>query len=156
MKIIFVCRDNACRSILAEAIAQKSLPERFEVASVGCDPAGELHPYVESCLDNMGLNPDDFCSKSRDELAGFHPDIVISFCDSTHDNPCSNMFPGGLRVNWELYTPIESGMSQWEFEDQYRQVSNSLQRRIDRLGAFYFENMVQDDIYSELHKLREM
>lgn len=156
MKIVFICRDNACRSILAEAIAQKSLPDRFEVASAGCEPAGELHPYVESRLGDMGLNPDDFCSKAWQELAGFNPDIVISFCDSVHDNHCLNTLAGGIRVNWELYTPIETGMSQDEFEQQYRQVSDSLQRRIDRLGAFYFENMMQEDIYHELEKLREM
>ncbi|MCW8328787.1 arsenate reductase ArsC [Photobacterium sp. SDRW27] len=158
MKIMFTCRDNACRSILAEAIAQKCLPERFEVASAGSEPVGELHPYIESYLDDMGLNPDDFHSKSWDELTGFKPDIVISFGESQHSeiDASPNWGAGGIRVNWELYTPIESGMSKDEFEEQYRQVSASLKRRIDKLGAFYFEKMMHDDICHELEKLRKM
>ncbi|MCG7586246.1 arsenate reductase ArsC [Photobacterium sp. OFAV2-7] len=156
MKILFICRHNACRSILAEAIAKRFLPDRFEVASAGSDPIGELHPYVESYLTDMGLNPDDFRSKSWEELTGYHPDIVISVCDQQHGEACPNWLADGVRVSWDINNPIGTSASKAEFDEQCHQTSASLKRRIDRLGKYYFENMTHEEVSQKLSQLHDM
>ncbi|WP_299018306.1 arsenate reductase ArsC [uncultured Photobacterium sp.] len=153
MKILFICRHNTCRSILAEAIARRFLPERFEVASAGSEPLGDLHPYIKNYIGAMGLDPADFYSKSWEELASFHPDIVISVCDQQHGEACPNWLADGIRVAWDINNPLEISASQEEFDEQCHQASASLKRRIDKLSGYYFENMSHDQIIEALEKL---
>ncbi len=49
MKILFVCKHNASRSILAEAIAKKFLPRNFQIASGGSHPKGQINPRIAVC-----------------------------------------------------------------------------------------------------------
>ncbi|UXI03534.1 arsenate reductase ArsC [Photobacterium sp. TY1-4] len=155
MKILFICRHNTCRSILAEAIARRFMPAGFQVASAGSDPSGDIHPYVCSYLKAMGLDPTDFRSKSWEELTGFHPDIVISVCDETHGEPCPNWLADGIRVSWALNNPLEAN-TQAEFDQACYVASTSLKRRIDKLAGLDFAAMSREDISAALAQLHAM
>lgn len=155
MKILFICRHNACRSILAEAIAKRFLPKGFEVASAGSDPLGELHPYMKTYLKAMGLDPADFRSKSWEELIGFHPDIVISVCDESHGEACPNWLADGVRVSWALNNPLEAA-NQADFDQACHAASSSLKRRIDKLASFDLAAMSREDVTAALAQLHQM
>ncbi|WP_064609406.1 arsenate reductase ArsC [Photobacterium sp. J15] len=155
MKILFICRHNSCRSILAEAIAKRFLPDRFEVRSAGSEPLGELHPYISNYIEAMGLFPCDFRSKSWEELADYHPDIVISVCDQQHGEACPNWLADGIRVNWDINNPLEDSASQQEFDELCHKASASLKQRIDKLSGYYFENMERDEIIRALENLHD-
>ena len=43
--VLFVCRHNAVRSQMAEALLRARFPERYEVASAGTAPNG-VHPLT--------------------------------------------------------------------------------------------------------------
>lgn len=156
MKILFICRHNSCRSILAEAIARQFLPKRFEVASAGSEPLGDLNPYMKNYIRAMAQDPADYRSKSLEELTGFHPDIVISVCDQLHGEVCPSWLADGIRVNWELSNTLENCSSQKQFDEECHVVSVSLKRRIDKLSGFFFENMTHDEIVEALEQLHDM
>ena len=43
-KILFICRHNAGRSVIAESLAKQYLPSQFAVASGGSHPTGFYQP----------------------------------------------------------------------------------------------------------------
>lgn len=54
-KVLFICKHNAGRSVLAESIATHILPADFSVASGGSHPTGKVHPVVQKYLDDHQL-----------------------------------------------------------------------------------------------------
>lgn len=55
-KVLFVCRHNAGRSVIAESLAQHYLPNnRFSIASGGVEPSGNINPLVKSYLEDNQL-----------------------------------------------------------------------------------------------------
>ncbi|GAB6263112.1 arsenate reductase ArsC [Photobacterium sp. R1] len=150
MKVLFLCRHNACRSILAEAVAKRFLPSGFEVASAGSDPSGELSPQIKTYLSEMGLNPVDFRSKSWEEFSRFHPDLVISVCDSLHDEPCPNWLADGIRINWDLPNPLTSSEDPVEQEKACEETTRLLKHHIDTLLMLPLEAMSTEEIKRRL------
>ncbi len=156
MKILFVCRHNSSRSILAEAIGKQSLPVYFEIASAGSEPKGRINPRIARYLNNMGIDSAQFHSTSWEERLKFHPDIVITVCDTMHDEPCPNWLADGIRVAWDLeYIPGEE-VSDAEFNTQCDKVVTSLQRRIEHLGSLDFSSMSRTEIREILLNMRAM
>ena len=156
MKVLFVCKHNSCRSILAEAIAKRFLPPRFEVVSGGSDPTGDLHPFVQQYLNDMGLDAKDFRSKSWEEFVHFHPDIVISVCDIQHGEQGPNWLADGVRVYWGLNNPLDFADDEAQFEEQCHLASVTLKKRIDILATCYFENMTHQEVHAELESIGAM
>mgnify|MGYP003423854799 CR=1 FL=1 len=63
MKILFLCTHNACRSILAEAVARRLGGERWQVARAGSQLAGHVHPLTLRYLAEAGYEVADLKSK---------------------------------------------------------------------------------------------
>ncbi|MCS5565695.1 MAG: hypothetical protein NZ729_05360 [Methylococcales bacterium] len=80
MKNLFVCTHNACRSILAEAITRHLSRGRFEVASAGSSPAGQVHSLTLQFLGAHGYSSQGLSSKDCEAVSGFLPDVVITVC----------------------------------------------------------------------------
>ncbi|WP_226980243.1 low molecular weight phosphatase family protein [Vibrio navarrensis] len=98
MKILFVCKHNASRSILAEAITKKYLPENFQIASGGSHPKGQINPRIAQYLDMHGFDASEFQSTSWEERLSFHPDLIITVCDTMHNETCPNWLSAGIRL----------------------------------------------------------
>jgi arsenate reductase len=156
MKILFVCRHNASRSILAEAIAKQCLPVYFEVASGGSNPKGDINPRVAKYLDHMGVNSSEFHSTSWEERIGFHPDVVITVCDTMHNELCPNWLADGIRVAWDLEPLPDEEASDAEFNRHCDKVTASLRRRITHLGSLDLSSMSRDDVRKELENMKIM
>ncbi|QUJ68263.1 arsenate reductase ArsC [Photobacterium sp. GJ3] len=150
MKVLFVCCHNACRSILAEAVARRFLPASFEVASAGTDPTGSISPEIRIYLEQMNLNPDDFRSKSWEEMTRFHPDIIISVCDTLHDEPCPNWLGGGVRINWDLPNPLAVSSNPQEQKKACEETTQLLKHHIDTMIRLPLDTMTPNEIKQKL------
>ncbi|MFX4229621.1 MAG: hypothetical protein ACFHHU_17630 [Porticoccaceae bacterium] len=84
--VLFLCRANSARSILAEAILRKEGHDHFFGYSAGSYPRGEIHPYTAELLISLGHDVADFSSKPMETYAlqdEIKFDFVFSVCDAT-------------------------------------------------------------------------
>ncbi|PRZ47129.1 protein tyrosine phosphatase [Paraburkholderia fungorum] len=116
-KVLFLCRENSARSIIAEALLRELAGHRFDVFSAGPEPAARVHPtaiaQLRPGISDLGvLSP-----KSWLEFTGeWAPrmDIVIAMdeCVAGHHAP---LFPGEPSLSrWIFADPLANGLSEPE------------------------------------------
>ncbi|MCP5160862.1 MAG: arsenate reductase ArsC [Hahellaceae bacterium] len=133
MRILFICTHNRCRSILAEAIANKMGHGLLIAASAGAHPAGEVHPLTLKYLAEAGYATDGLHSQGWDELKAFNPHIVITVCDQAAGETCPVWLEKGVRVHWGLPDPSRELSSEEETADAFREVIRTLEKRMEQL-----------------------
>ncbi|MCD4764102.1 MAG: NAD(P)H-dependent oxidoreductase [Desulfobacterales bacterium] len=101
-KILFACRENACRSQIAGAFAQHLAGDKFEVISGGSSPAGKINPLMVEAMSEKGLDMAFRNPKSIEKaVAEVKPDIIITMgCGEE----CAFM-PGVKIEDWNLPDP---------------------------------------------------
>jgi len=131
--VLFLCTGNSARSIIAEAILNKTAPNRFHGYSAGSHPRGEVNPHALDLLSRLGYDINAFRSKPWDEFAqpGAPPlDFVITVCDSAAGEVCP-IWPGQpMTAHWGMPdpaavegTPAEIALA---FADTYRMLNNRI------------------------------
>jgi arsenate reductase (thioredoxin) len=53
--VLFVCVENACRSLMAEAMFNRNAPAGWRATSAGTSPAGAPNPRTAPMLEEIGL-----------------------------------------------------------------------------------------------------
>jgi arsenate reductase len=103
IRVLFLCTGNSARSVIAEALLKSLGGEDFEVYSAGTHPKG-INPYTEIVLQQAGIDPAQFHSKSMDEYLDRDFDYVITVCDNAAEE-CP-VFPGDpQRIHWSFTDP---------------------------------------------------
>ncbi len=107
-KVLFVCRENACRSQMASAFAQFHAGDKIEAESAGSSPAKEINPAMEEVMREKGIDMAFRRTKSIEETARlWKPGLIISMgCKDA----CP-YFPGVLNEEWDLEDPAEKPIS---------------------------------------------
>jgi arsenate reductase len=103
IRVLFLCTGNSARSIIAEALLRSLGGADFEVHSAGTHPKG-VNLYTEKVLQQAGIEPAEFRSKSMDEYLDQKFDYVITVCDNAAEE-CP-VFPGDpQRIHWSFTDP---------------------------------------------------
>jgi arsenate reductase (thioredoxin) len=55
-RVVFICIENACRSIMAEAMFNANPPEGWTAISAGTSPAASVNPRTGPMLRELGLD----------------------------------------------------------------------------------------------------
>jgi arsenate reductase len=55
-QIVFACRKNGGRSVIARVLTEHYAGERLIALSAGTDPGGQVHPEVARILQDLGLD----------------------------------------------------------------------------------------------------
>ena len=120
-KILFACRENACRSQIAAAFARIYAGDRIDVISAGSEPAESINPLMveamaEKGIDMAFLKPsflDSVIKKTR-------PDIIVTMgCGEQ----CPYI-PGVRRIDWDLPDPAGRSI------DFMRDVRDRIERNV--------------------------
>jgi len=96
VRILFLCRRNSARSILAEALLRARFPDRYDAESAGIEPAG-VHPLAVSVLDEINVSTAGLRSKHVSSLTGREFDVVATVCGT--GEPTCPFFPGGRQMH---------------------------------------------------------
>jgi arsenate reductase (thioredoxin) len=126
-KVLFVCRENACRSQMAAAFARQKAGDRFEIESAGSAPAEKVNPMMETVMAEKGI---DMAYLKPSAISGlpdvWQPDAVVSMgCEVA----CPT-FPGAVTEDWDLPDPSEESL------DFMRNVRDQVEERV---GGFVSE-----------------
>jgi protein-tyrosine-phosphatase len=102
-RVLFLCRENACRSQMAEAFLQYQAGEKFDAQSAGDQPAPAISPLAIDVMAEKGIDLAFRRTRGIAEIedSGRPFNIVVQMgCEQS----CP-LAPGGRVENWELEDP---------------------------------------------------
>jgi len=127
--IAFVCVQNAGRSQMATAFAERARRERglenVELRSGGTDPADEVHDVVVAVMREVGIDLSDRepSEITQDEIADC--DTVVTMGCSA-DGICPATWRGDAR-DWDLTDPHGRPLA------EVREIRAEIERRVEEL-----------------------
>ena len=125
-RVLFVCRENACRSQMAAAFTRQKAGDRFEVESAGDAPAESVNPMMEAAMAEKGIDMAYLKPSAVSDLPdGWQPDVVVSMgCDVA----CP-VFPGAVTEDWDLPDTAKESL------DFMRNVRDQVENRVEDFVA---------------------
>jgi arsenite transporter/arsenate reductase (thioredoxin) len=107
-KILFVCRENACRSQMAAAFTQYLAGDKIEALSSGSEPADEINPDMVKAMQEKGIDMAFRRTRSLNQaISDLQPDMIISMgCQEE----CP-LIPGVQIRDWDLPDPAGKSMA---------------------------------------------
>lgn len=153
-RVLFLCTGNSARSIMAEAILSRLGGARFQVASAGSRPTGQIQPDIANLLEQLNHDLSAVRSKGLDAVIGpdHAPyDFVFILCDGEAE--ACPVVPGDhLTLNWPFPDPARFQVSDPEraalVADLYRQMTRLMEifvsLPLDRLDRAALKARLQD------------
>jgi multimeric flavodoxin WrbA/protein-tyrosine-phosphatase len=101
-KVLFICRENACRSQMAGAFAQFLAGDKLEVQAAGSEPAEKVNPDMVTVMHEKGIDMGFRFPQTIDRVISYHtPDFIITMgCEEQ----CP-VVPGAQKMDWDLPDP---------------------------------------------------
>ncbi len=130
-QVLVFCTGNSCRSIMAEALINHLGQERYKAASAGSAPAGHVHPKSVATLERHGIDTAGLRSKSWDEFADRHFDIVITVCDQAANESCPLYTGGSVKLHWSTPDPASAEGDDQTVDAAFEAVFALLRNRIE-------------------------
>ncbi len=119
-RVLFVCRQNAGRSQISEALFRLAADGRHEVRSAGTTPAAHVHPEVVEAMREVGVELSDRAPHELDRADAEWADLVVTMgCGDA----CPYI-PGKRYVDWELRDPAGLPV------DEVRAIRDDIRARI--------------------------
>jgi arsenate reductase (thioredoxin) len=124
-KVLFVCVENAGRSQMAEAFAQKYGEGKFTVSSAGNKPAKEVNPMVEAAMKEKGID----ISMNKPKLLTFdmaqEADLIVTMgCNDQGICPGPFFKP---TIDWKLEDPKGKNI------EKVREIRDEIERQVQQL-----------------------
>jgi arsenate reductase (thioredoxin) len=122
-KVLFVCKQNAGRSQMSQALFERIADGRHQARSAGTRPAEHVHPVVADAMREMGLDvSQNRPQKLTDESAQWADVVVTMGCG----DECPYI-PGKKYIDWDLTDPGGKPL------DEVRAIRNEINRRVKGL-----------------------
>jgi len=123
-RILFLCRENACRSQMAGAFTQFLAGDKIEVVTGGSAPAEKVNPIMEKAMAEKGIDMGFRIPQSIEKaLEAGPPEMIITMgCG----DQCP-MVPGAKVADWDLPDPAGKDL------DFMRSVRDEIEKRVETL-----------------------
>jgi len=123
-KILFACRENACRSQMAGALAQSLAGDKIEALTGGSQPAEQVNPDMVTAMQEKGI---DMAFRTPQHIehavAENRPEIIVTMgCGEE----CP-FVPGAQMLDWDLDDPAGKPL------DFMRQTRDEIENRVKNL-----------------------
>ena len=123
-KILFACRENACRSQMAGAFAQYLAGDKFEVITGGSKPADQVNPEMAKAMQEKGIDMAYRVPQSIESaISDTTPDFIVTMGCSEE---CP-LVPGAQMRDWDLPDPAGKP------PDFMRQVRDEIENNVKNL-----------------------
>ncbi|MEJ2168659.1 MAG: arsenate reductase ArsC [Desulfobacterales bacterium] len=101
-KVLFACRENACRSQMASAFAQFTAGDKLDVMTAGSEPAEQVNPDMVTVMHEKGIDMGFRVPQLiKAAISDDKPDYIVTMgCKEA----CP-FVPGARIVDWELPDP---------------------------------------------------
>jgi arsenate reductase len=94
--ILFLCHQNAARSVIGQAMLRARLGHKVISDSAGIAPLKEIKPLAKTVLEERGFNVSNFIPKTLTPEIAKQADVIVSMgCD--RNNP---LFQGKNVLSW--------------------------------------------------------
>jgi arsenate reductase (thioredoxin) len=124
-RVLFVCVGNACRSPMAEAIAQYDAADVIEPSSAGLFPRGYIADLTKQTLMKNGYSPNRLSSDALTREAIDAADLIVNMTG----RPTEEIFRGQENVeDWLVEDPYG------EDPETYQRVFEGIRRRVVQLA----------------------
>lgn len=128
-KILFACRENACRSQMASAFAQSLAGDKIEVLTGGSQPAEKINPDMVTAMQEKGLDMAFRTPQSIESAISVNRPGVIVTMGCGEECP---FVPGAQMLDWDLADPAGKPL---EFMRSVRdEIENRVMKLIEELA----------------------
>jgi arsenate reductase (thioredoxin) len=122
-RVLFVCRQNAGRSQMSEALFRLATDGRHESRSAGSEPAERVHPEVVEAMRELGVDIGRRVPRALEPADTEWADLVVTMgCGDA----CP-VIPGKRYVDWELPDPAGKPV------EEVRAIRDDIRDRIEAL-----------------------
>lgn len=128
-RVLILCTGNSCRSQMAERIWEDAGKGEWICDSAGSKPSGYVHPLALKAIEELGLSSTGLTSKSIDEFADQHFDLVVTVCDNAKGS-CPTL-PGKETVHWPFDDPADAKGSEDEQMKVFLRVRDEIKSKIE-------------------------
>lgn len=126
-RVLFACRENACRSQMAGAFARSLAGEKFDVQIGGSEPAEKINKVMVDAMQEKKIDMGFITPRSIDAaVEKTTPEIIVTM--GCGENACPHV-PGAKRLDWDLEDPAGKDM------DFMRKVRDDIEKRVTALIA---------------------
>ncbi len=122
--MLFLCYGNACRSIIAEALARRFWNSGLEACSAGLAPLGYLPALTLEVLNEAGIPTDGLHSKGLSDVRLDDIDYLVNLTEFKVDKLIPPSFSGKL-ISYYVRDPFGLEIEAYR---QVREELNSLVR----------------------------
>jgi len=140
LKVIFICKDNSCRSQMAESWTNILKRKQIKACSAGIHKFG-VNPIAMRVMDEMSIDITDSESKAVSDFADEHFDFVITLSEEAKD--LCPKFKGKVRfIHHPFRDPREVAKSALTDEDKieaYRIVRDQIRQYVEAMPDNLFE-----------------
>lgn len=127
--VLFLCNQNAVRSPMAEALANKHCKRRVFVESAGLI-AGALDPFSVAAMAEEGVDIEDHAAQTLADIDLTSFDLVIALTEESRDRVASMLRPDTTLEYWATPDPSDAEGNRNQVMDSYRLVRDHLECRI--------------------------
>lgn len=101
-RVLFACRENACRSQMAGAFAQRLGGDRLDVMTAGSAPAQTVDPLMVQAMAEKGIDMAFRSPRPLEQVIELlQPEIIVNMgCDELDPH-----VPDASRIDWDLPDP---------------------------------------------------
>ena len=103
----------------------------LEAASAGSAPVDAVHPLTLRYLEERGYQTAGLQSQSWEDLAAFHPDLVVTVCDSAAGEACPLWMDEVDKHHWGLPDPSRTDGDEAAVRSAFMGVIDCIENKID-------------------------
>jgi len=128
--VLFVCNQNAVRSPMAEALANRHCKRRVYVESVGLI-SGSLDAFSVAAMQEDGIDISEHQPKPIDSVDTSLFDLIIALTPESRDHIAKTRTGGNFELEyWPTPDPSDGEGNRNQVIDSYRLVRDRLEVRI--------------------------